>query len=346
MKKISKIFVFQFVFYMVILTAASAEELTLATVDTWPAISAGGFISCEEYEPANDRSFRMELLTSGLKALDADVIVLNGINPAGETAEMIAAELGMNQESWVSKAGVRVGPVSLPLNLQTGDAILTSERLTSEPVGRMHLDGLLSTGKITLLSKKGVQIFGRKIISGETGFYLFSVVWTESLFDDERSLNGLMKAYLAEEISAKEYTAYLGNAVEGSVLRAGQAAETLSFINSIAGESPVVIMGSLNALPESRELQLLKNAGFKDVFETAGKGTGCTVDVSGNTNFDKIPEDGISGAQKLLSGCYRSDYILIRGNELKAVAADVVLNKPVYGVYPSLHYGVRAVIRF
>lgn len=345
MKKITKI-----TFFLILLTAAlqiaAAEELTLVTMNTWPAMNSNGFFRCEEWEAENDRLFRTEILTSALSELNADIIVLNGLNPAPALAESIASELGMKAETWVSRSGIRFGSVSLPVNLKEGDAILTSETLTAEPAGRLHMNGLLAGGSVTLFSRGGVQVVGSLITLDEKSVYLFSAVWTESRFDDEKSLDSLLQSYLDGDITGEEYSGNVINAVEGSETRREQAAETLSFINSIAGADPVILMGSLNALPGSREIKVLIDAGFVDVFELAGRGPGYTINTAENSSFEKIPEDSLSYASFGGAGRYRSDYIMIRGAGLKPVSAGIVMDKAVYGVYPSNRYGVKAVIEF
>ena len=345
MKRIIKI-LFSIVIFAFAAGAVWAESFTFVTMNAWSAMDTRGFISCDEWEPENDRVFRNEILSSALNGLDADVIVLNDLNPAPDLAESIAAGFGMSAESWVSRSGLRIGPVSLPLNLKSGDAILFAEGLSAEPAGRLHMNGLLAGNRVSLFSRRGVQVFGCLVTSGDISFYVFSVVWTESLYDDEKTMLSMLEGYLGGEISADEYTEYISDAVAGSGIRQQQAAETLSFINSVAGEKPVVLMGSLNALPGSGELELLTDAGFIDVFDRAGRGSGYTIDTAENTSYSKFPEDSPQSALKSISGRYRSDYILIRGDEVKPVSADVVLDEPVYGVYPSCRYGVRAVIEF
>ena len=345
MKRIIKIPVLIVVFLSV-LQAVSAESFSFVTMNAWSAMDNSGLISCNEYEPENDRLFRNEILSSALAGLDADVIVLNDLNPANRLAESIAAGIGMNAEAWISQSGVRIGPVSLPVNLKSGDAILTADALSSEPAGRLHMNGMLAGKTVSFFSRRGVQVFGKLVKGKEVSFYLFSAVWTESLFDDEKTLESLLNGYLDGSFTAEEYTGYVSNAVNGSSIRQEQAAETLSFINSIAGEEPVVLMGSLNALPGSEELDMLTDAGFVDVFSRAGRGAGYTLDSAGNTSFKKFPEGSPQAALKSLSGQYRSDYILVRGSGVRPVSAEVVLDEPVYGVYPSCRYGVKAVIEF
>ncbi len=333
-----------------------AEELTVVTVNSWSAMNHSGFLRCDEYEEETVRGFRQEVLTTGLKELEADVIILNGINPAESFAAETALELGMNADVWVSRSGIRFGPVSLPLNLKEGDAILSAEKLASEPAGRMSLNSTLSTGAVTLFARDGVQVFGRKIditAEGEStagGVYIFSAVWNESLFNDENSLRRLTDAYLSGEINADDYMLLVKDAVEGAETRLVQAGRTLSFINSIAGAGPVIVAGSFNALPDSPEIKVLKDAGFIDVFERAGKGPGYTIDVQKNSNYQKLRQaaedngDPAGIALDIMSGKYRTDYIMIRGAGLKPLSAGIVLDKPVYGVYPSNRFGVSAVI--
>lgn len=324
------------------LVSVFAEKLTFVTVNAWAGMDYSGFFSCEEYETANDRLFREEVLISGLNALEADVIVLNGINPAEAFSAAAAEKLRMNYDVQISRSGFRIGPLSLPVNLKEGDAILTDEALETESVGRIHMNGSLSNDIFTLFSRNGVQVFGRRLTAGDAVFYVFSTVWTESLFRDEKTLRQLMDGYLDGSITAEEYPILVEDAVSGAETRAKQAAETLSFINSTAGESPVILMGSLNALPDSKEIALLKNAGFTDVYQRTGRGKGYTIDVSGNSNNKKIPER--SGNAAFLTSAYRADYILIRGEGVVPISAEVVLDAPVYGVYPSNRYGVKAVI--
>ena len=363
MKKLNKIAIL--IILTVIFTTSQlfSEELTFVTVNAWSGLDYSGFFNCNEYEEDNVRGFRGEILTTGLKDLDADVIVLNGINPAGRISVDTAASLGMIASSSISRSGFRIGPVGLPINLREGDAVLTAKNWTAVPAGRLHMNGAFSKSVFTLFSREGVQVLGFRLVPAveeapinevsdveDTLLYVFSAVWTESLFNDERSMRRLTDAYLSGEITADEYPVLVENAVAGAKARLQQAEQTLSFINSVAGSAPVVLLGSLNTLPDSQELKVLKSAGFIDVYEEAGRGAGYTIDTVSNSNFEKIreaAEDGndAAAALNILSGGYRADYIMTRGEGLKAISAEIVLDEPVYGVYPSNRFGVKAVIQ-
>jgi hypothetical protein len=319
-------------------TILYAQDLSIVTVNAWSGMDNEGFFKCGEYESEEVRDFRQEVLSAGLEKQAADVIVLNGINPSGNFIGTAAESLGMVSDAWVSKSGFRIGPLSLPINLKTGDAILVRENLSPVFAGRKILNGGFSNRTFTFFSRNGSQLLCSRINFNGTDIYIFSVEWAESVFSDRMSLELLLDSYLENDIEPEQYSDLIEDAVSGSQLRAAQAEETLSFINSTAGEAPVVLCGSLNALPGSAEMDLLMSAGFIDVFKKAGSGAGYTLDPKINTNIYKMDDE-------LSLGRYRTDYILIRGAELIPIDAELVFNKPVYGVYPSNRFGVKAVIR-
>ncbi|MDC7125849.1 MAG: endonuclease/exonuclease/phosphatase family protein, partial [Spirochaetales bacterium] len=241
-------------------------------------------------------------------------------------AELASAYLGYDTDYHTSRSGIRIASVSIPINLREGDSIFFRKEYSSDFAGKIGMKSLVSSEIFTIFGRDGVQAFGRKISTEKTSFYVFSVVWTESYFNDKKSLEIMLNSYVDGKIDGKTYYSIIKNAVYGADARLAQAEETLSFINSIAGEAPVIILGSLNSLHDSPELKLLKNAGFVD-----------TVEFSG------LREDY---TMKNQFGTYRSDYILIRGKDLKIITTERVLDKPVYGVYPASRYGIKAVINF
>lgn len=106
---------------------------------------------------------------------------------------------------------------------------------------------------------------------------------------------------------------------------------------------PPILMGDLNAEPESDEIRYLtglatiegKSVHFADAWAWAGDGTrGYTFD----------DENGF--ARRSHAKSRRLDYILVRGSDFRQrgepLAARVVLDRASGGVWPSDHYGVLA----
>ena len=135
----------------------------------------------------------------------------------------------------------------------------------------------------------------------------------------------------------------MAEAKSGVEWRLGEARRMLAFIQRVAGGGPAILLGDFNALADSEEIGLLRQAGFLDAFELAGSGEGFTWDADGNPNIqlqrrtypDEVPEDPRNK---------RIDYVFVRGSGLSVTRARVVLDRPLGGQYPSDHYGVLAEI--
>jgi endonuclease/exonuclease/phosphatase family metal-dependent hydrolase len=133
----------------------------------------------------------------------------------------------------------------------------------------------------------------------------------------------------------------LSAAREGQEWRLGEARATIAFVAQVAGDKPAILLGDFNALPESEEIALLRQAGFIDAFAAAGAGDGITWDEERNANIrlqrrahpDEIPEDPPNK---------RIDFVFVRGAGLTVRRAEVVLDRAVEGIVPSDHYGVLA----
>jgi endonuclease/exonuclease/phosphatase family metal-dependent hydrolase len=117
----------------------------------------------------------------------------------------------------------------------------------------------------------------------------------------------------------------------------------VEFIRKVAGEQAVILMGDFNAGSDSEEIAVLRAAGFQDAWAAVRQEPGYTWDgtVNGNIRLQKeaYPEDFWLEPKR-----NRIDYIFFRGNGLKVLRAEVVLNRPGQGVYPSDHFGVLAEI--
>jgi endonuclease/exonuclease/phosphatase family metal-dependent hydrolase len=106
--------------------------------------------------------------------------------------------------------------------------------------------------------------------------------------------------------------------------RLSNARETAGFLDKLAGTDPVVLMGDLNAEPQSAEMRyLVQEAGFLDAWDAARAGEpGFTY-----SSFDPVR---------------RIDYILVKNVNLNGTSAHLVGDSEIGGVYPSDHLGIVA----
>jgi endonuclease/exonuclease/phosphatase family metal-dependent hydrolase len=129
-------------------------------------------------------------------------------------------------------------------------------------------------------------------------------------------------------------------------IREAQAAELLGFLaaqTAAAPDRPVLLLGDLNATPQSAVYEGLSAAGFVDAFAAAGQGSGSTC----------CQEADLGNQQS--SASMRIDYVFVRTrarNTRDLVAAcELVLDQRVPRsdgrglVWPSDHCGVLAALR-
>ena len=320
-------------------TRLFAENITVVTLNVWSGLTYNGIFHVSEYEDRATREFRYDLLSRGLSSLGPDVIALQEANPLPAYANRIANDLTYDFHYDVRQAGVRIGPVGLPTNLREGDVILADTGFDLTSLRSTQLSGPGAGNLAAFQFGAGSQLTAARIEVADRPVYLFSTRWTPSPQSDRQRLVGMVDDFEAGEIDGEELLDLMAGALEGADRRLEEARKTLVSINEIAGEEPVILMGSFYAPPDSPEIQLLRDAGFVDVWASVGRGSGYTFDSTTNSNittYDLSP----SGPTR-----ERIDYIFIRGNGIAARSAAIVFSRPTYGVHTSSHYGVMAEIR-
>ncbi len=319
---------------------AVAETLSVATINAWSGLTYQGIFSVGEYEDRATRAFRFGLLADALLALQPDVIALQEANPLPRYAEELAGRLpGYDSVSAVRQAGVRVGPVGLPANLREGEILLADRARGLTRTAVKQLAGPGAGDLAAFQFGSGTQMLAGTIEVGGRTVHLFTTRWSPSPQADRNRLVGLVDEYLSDSLSGDELARLIGEAVRGSERRRREARESVAFINETAGREPVILMGSLFALPGSDEIRILREAGFVDVWAAVGPSAGYTFDATSNANIIEYELASHPGERE------RYDYIFIRGDGIVARSARIILSTPTYGVHPSAHYGIYAEIR-
>lgn len=323
-------------FFLLIIGGIRAERINVVTINVWSGLTYKGIFSMKPYEDRGAREFRHDLLKKELLDLAPDIIGLNEANPLPSYAGTLAEDLNMAYIHHVGLGGVRIGPVGLPVNLREGDVILAREDLELEYLGRKALTGGAVGNFFTFHFGDATQIVAGKIRVGGREVFIFITHWRASPQANRATLSDMTNRYLADKMDADEYLKELRDAVKGSELRMQEARRTLDYINELAGESPVILMGDFNAQPGSPEIKFLIDGGFRDAW--AGKGGGYTWDEARNTNIIQyqLPEDATGTRRE------RIDYIFIRGDGIRVISSSLVFASSTYNVHPSDHFGLRA----
>jgi hypothetical protein len=328
-------------FLLLVIAAAgvTAENITVSTFNVWSGLTYRGFFSSGTYEDAATREFRYDLLVDGFSSLAPDVIALQEANPLPSFSQRIATDLGYDAIFDVRQAGVRIGAVGLPANLREGSIILADRERSLQALETKQLSGPGAGNLAAFQFSAGSQITAAQVTVADRPVYVFSTRWTPSLSAEPAELRRLVDSYTGGDISGDQFKELVAEAVEGSERRREEARETMTFINELAGSQPVILMGSFHALPTSAEIEMLREAGFIDVWANVGRGAGYTYDAQTNTNIT-AHELSIDRSERL-----RYDYIFIRGNGIYPRRASIIFRQPTFGVHPSDHYGIWAELR-
>lgn len=318
---------------LAITISASALDLDLLCFNTWSGLDRGGFINAPALEEPGSRDFRGELLQRGIEEFQPDLIGLLELNPLPRALEPLLSINDYSAVSQVTRSGFRVARFSVPLNLKQGLALLAHEDLELSPGEVRRLSGAMPAEWLQF-GEAGI-ILASTITAGETRVHLFLTHWEESLYGEERDFTRLVAEHAAENLETDELIKRIKSAEAGSDLRSLQAAAALDFINQRAGKEPAILMGTLAAAPDSPELQLLREAGFRDTWPGGG---GVTRDEELNPNAgEDLYRAGTSAD--------RVDYVLIRGEGIRSLGSRIVFNEPTYGTFPSDHYGLLVRLR-
>jgi endonuclease/exonuclease/phosphatase family metal-dependent hydrolase len=318
-----------------------AESLTVVTINVWSGLDYRGYLKMGEYEEKAVRERRTQVLIGELQGLAPDVVVLNEANKLPRYGRRLARALGFDRLWHVGLGGLRAGPFGIPANLREGDVILARPKLELRRAGRKQLSGGPVGNFFTAHLADATQVVAGRIRVADTELYLFCTHWHASPFPTGSYMAELERRRRSGQLNEEEYRRRVAEAQEGREWRLGEAREMLAFVERVAGDRPAILLGDFNALPDSEEIALLLQAGFADAFD--GNGEGITWDEERNANIqlqrrtypDEIPQDPRNK---------RIDYVFVRGPGLSVTRAQVVLDRPIEGLYPSDHFGVLAEI--
>ena len=318
----------------------TAETLSVATINVWSGLTYEGIFRMGEYEAFEARTFRYGLLVNELDGIDPDVIGLNEANMLPGYARRISRDLGYAFTYHVGLGGVRLGSFGLPVNLREGDVILAREEYGLEPLGYRRLSGGYADNFASFHFGDATQVISAKIRVGKRDVYLFCTHWHASEFASTENLRRLVEGYASGTTEGRTLVEAVTDAVKGAERRMSEAEALLEYIDSVAGDNPVILMGDFNALPSSPEIGVLEDAGFRDCWEK-NRDPGYTWDEVRNANIVKYQLDGVPDAARRRD---RIDYIFVRGDGIRPVSAELILDKATYDIHPSDHFGVLAVV--
>jgi endonuclease/exonuclease/phosphatase family metal-dependent hydrolase len=328
------------------------ESIRVLSINIWSGIDYAGIIRYGEYEPKERRLLRYNALVTQIRDLDPDIIFIQEANFAGPLARRLARELDYAEIHQVVNAGVKFGPVGLPVNFKEGLVILARKSLSLERVDVWKLSGSIGIhgDPISLHFDESVLVLVGKITVGNTPVYLVNVHLHAAMADDDSVL------YLFREHSESGGTEAINrlySSIERNYIEAHRLVEKL---RQLPADTPVIVAGDFNAVPNSRTMRyMLEEEGFIDTFEANYTGGPIyTWDYHRNTNIQLYidPPDVDEktlwdfDVLKSLSGTVsrRIDYILLSPHFSSddVMSCRIVMDSSIEGVQASDHFGIIA----
>ena len=337
---------------------AVRNTLRVVDINVWSGLDYTGYLTMGEYETPEVRVKRYRALVAQLKELDPDIIGVHEANRLPGYIRRLADDLDYDAVFHVGIGGLRAGPIGLPWNLREGDAILAKRDLNLTPAGRLQLSGGHVGSFFTCHFEDATQVVAARIEVEKTSVFLFSTHWHASVLDTP----GMSAKAETLANHAGEMEAAMEEVRKGKQWRMDEARKTLAFIGSVAGSTPVILMGDFNATEETKEIRTLLDHGLVDTFRQANPDKmGATWDARTNRNIihhylkPGMPTSGglVEKLNWIQEGLpKRIDYIftgpekVLNAKGISVRSSRVVLNRIVDGVHASDHFGVLSEIDF
>ncbi|MCF7797964.1 MAG: endonuclease/exonuclease/phosphatase family protein [Lentisphaeria bacterium] len=308
--------------FLLISALIQAQPLNVVTINVWSGLDYIGYLKMGEYETPEHREARYQALLAELRQIEPDILGLNEANKVPHYAERIARDLGMDQFHHLGIGGVRAGPVGLPVNLREGDVILAKPELSLKWAGRLQLSGGPVGKWFTFHTTDATQVVAGSVQVGGRTVYLFVTHWHASPFLTPEHLTLWRADSMAGDITPERYAANRREAEEGQRWRERESVKMLKYINEIAGDAPVILMGDFNARRGMPEVERYIRAGFVDVYAELNEAPGYTWDDVLNSNIIQyqLPENETTKPRRR----HRIDFIFARG-DWELIESKVVL---------------------
>ncbi len=296
-------------------------RLTLLTLNVWSGLSYQGLMRVGSWEPPGGFESRYRLLVEQLKDLAPDVVALNEVNPVPAYPARLARDLGYAQVAHPGLSGLRLGRLALPVNLVEGDALLARPDLELRWEGRTQLSGGPVGRHWSCNFGNATQVIGASIRTPQDRLYLLNTHWSVCLSArDYQNQQGYRDSSQSSPQARQAHA-------RAAQRRWQESTRTLAAARRwVPPGAPAVLLGDLNAPPNTPEIELWHREGWTDAYAALHPGeAGVTWDEATNPHI----QPGARAAERL-------DYVLVSG-PLKLESASVVLDQP---PHPSDHYGV------
>ncbi len=330
-------------------------NLKIITANIWSGSDYQGSFSFGKWESDAARESRYQLLVDQLRAENADLILLQEVNPVRRLSKRLARDLNLDEVHQVCIAGIKVLGLGIPKGFQEGNAILAKPELKLRKIEDWKLSGGPGcySDNFSFHLDETVSALLAQVIYDNHPLNLLNV-HLSAYPDSSRALaDSLNTLAIRQSLTAKELDQLHKKWTKGSQRRDREARLLLKKLKDLDQKIPLILGGDFNAVPDSPLMSLILRKG-QFIDSSVDKPEAVTWDPkrNSNTRFARSNQDARGNPNTpwedfnaMASGFPRKlDYLLLsRSFEPEDVlGVGTVLDQPVKGSFASDHYGLLA----
>jgi endonuclease/exonuclease/phosphatase family metal-dependent hydrolase len=336
------------------------ETLRVLSLNVWSGLDYQGTVRFGSYESREIRKARFQSLLAQIRDLAPDLVFLQEANPCGRMAVRLARQLGYREIHQYCIAGIKLGPLGIPLNCREGNAILARPGLQLAKKDDWKLSGSFGLFGAALNVQVDEAIFallGSIKVRGKT-IYLANVHLVATPPPNVELENSWRALFAAGKITRQEYQEGLDRWASDMARQESELTRLAGRIKTLPVDAALIVGGDFNAPPESAPVvRFCADTGLFDTFAAKADNLTNSWDPSGNANI-QFSTSGLDAAGKPLHGsgrlyslydrvARRIDYILLNRHfdASDIVSGQIVFAGKRYGVQPSDHYAAFAEVR-
>ena len=342
---------------------AVSDELSVVTFNLWHGLNPTGAFKFDEYDKPGEKDARLNLFLEQARAVDPDILFLQEVNPVPGMSKRIARELGYDVVFIADNAGMKIGPVGLPVNLRSGLAILAKKGLQLKGLGGKKLSGPFgSCGRFFSFQFLEFRYVQAAIVIFKNQKILLLNTHLHHGLEVTEEFRGIIDQLIKDgKITQGEAQEAIKTGQGASERRRGELSTALKFAQRFDLQNlPVLFAGDFNASPNAPELVWLRQQnGFYSVTRDddpqnliytwdpkSNSHTLLAADFTPANAFEEFIKKHFS--KQVVDDRRHLDYIFIKDGSVKFEVVDSGLfgDKPKAERMASDHFGIRAILKF
>lgn len=338
----------------------SGATLKVMTFNVWHGLRSGESRKRFPGEDPERADARFDWQIQEIKRLDPDVLLFQEVNKNQPQARRYAEALGYDEIHKVTSCGLHLASLyKIPKNVNEGIAILAKPQFGLKRVGKKRLSGnaMCSATWGFQTKESRYALFGSINVEGQAVLlvttHLASPAFTPADFDEQLDKlveNGELTAEQRAEIVAERDRKLNRNTTEVQIL----LKEIDRQRHRVSGSgTPAIFGGDFNAEPDKPGIGKVKASGFTEVadgpeFHTWNPVVNQENYSIGTRRHYSLPTFDNATVEAMLDQRHDTprqiDHLFI-SEEIEKISAEMVMNEPKDGIYPSDHFAILATIR-